>query len=393
MNEAPSQALAIRALHDWLIDEAGFLDRTGLVLEGLCTRLLAAGLPLVRATAHLRVLHSERIGLTDVWRRGQVTRELTFGFGSEVEVIYRRSPIRVVHETKQRMELRPAEPDAAAYGITADLQAAGVTHYVAFPLLFTGGHLNVVTFATDRAEGFQPPDLALIEELLPALARVMELKGLLRSRRELLQIYVGRLPAERILDGQIRRGDVVETQAAILLCDLRGSTQLAIDLEESVHVRTLNRFFDCVVPAITLQGGEILKFIGDAVLAIFAPARAGDRSHCDQALAAAEAIFVALREANAKHVLPSGPLRVAIGLHEGRLAFGNVGSVERQDFTVIGPDVNLVARLCTLSAELGEPLLTSERFAAHAPASLRRIGEFPLKGFLVPQAIFAASSA
>lgn len=393
MNEVLAQPDVAATLRNWLIEEAGFLDHFGLVVEGLCARLVAAGLPLARVTAHIRVVHSERVGVTRIWRRGQAMQEQHFGFGPEVEDMYQHSPIRVAHEERRRLELRPADPATAAFGITSDLKTAGITHYVIFPLFFTGGQINAASFATDRASGFLPSELALIENLLPALARIMELKGVQRSRRELLEIYVGRIPAERILDGQIRRGDVVGMEAAILLCDLRRSTQFAIELEESAYVQTLNRYFDCVVPAVTAAGGEVLKFIGDAVLAIFAlPARSEDCSHCAGALATTEAIFSALRDLNERQPMAAGALEVAIALHEGRVAFGNVGSVERQDFTVIGHDVNLAARLCALSANLGEPMLISERFAARTSIALRKVGAFPLKGFREEQSVYALAS-
>lgn len=240
----------------------------------------------------------------------------------------------------------------------------------------------------------QIPDTALIESLLPAFTRVMERRGLQRALRELLPIYVGRLPAERILDGQIRRGDVVGMEAAILFCDLRRSTELSVELEESVYVETLNRYFDCVVPAITRSGGEVLKFIGDGVLAIFPlPTRVDDCSHCSGALAATDEIFTALRDLNQRQSLADGPLELGIALHEGRVAFGNVGSVERQDFTVIGQDVNLAARICALSGSLGEPLLLSERFASRGAVEFRRVGAFSLKGFIDAQTVFAPAVA
>ena len=183
---------------------------------------------------------------------------------------------------------------------------------------------------------------------------------------------------------------MVGIDAAILFCDLRGSTQMAVELDEEAFVVALNRFFDCVVPTVTAAGGEVLEFIGDAVLAIFEmPAREGDCSHCSGALGAAEAILHALAKHNRSDPLPSGPLEATIALHEGRVAFGNVGSVERQDFTVIGPDVNLAARLGALASQLGEPLLVSERVAARSPAPLRKVGEFPLKGFAEMQSVFA----
>jgi adenylate cyclase len=390
VDEAPTRSEAAAAIRDWLIDDAGFLGGPADVLQGLCERLVAVGLPLARATAHIRVLHSERFGMTSVWRRGQPAHEQAFAFGPGAEETYRRSPIRVVHETRQRLELHPADPVATEYGITADLKAEGITHYALFPLLFAGGHVNVATFATNHADGFAHRDLAFIELFLPAFARVMEIKGLLRSRRDLLEIYVGRLPAARILDGQIRRGDVVELDAAILLCDLRGSTQLAIEQDETAFVRTLNGYFECVVPAVTRAGGEVLKFIGDAVLAIFVqPERGDERLNCTGALAATEAIFAALDELNAHDRQPGGLLRVAVALHVGRVAFGNIGAVERQDFTVIGQDVNLATRLCGLSADLNERLLVSEAAAMRCAVPLRKLGEFQLKGFAAPQSVFA----
>jgi adenylate cyclase len=393
MGGALAQSSVAATIRDWLIEDAGFLEHFGLVVEGLCTRLETAGVPVARATSHIRVVHSERVGVTRVWRRGQGTIEQLFGFEPEVEAMYQRSPIRVAHEKRQRFDLHPADPAAEVFGITAELRAAGITHYVIYPLFFTSGRVNAASFATDRPGGFTASDLAMIESLLPAFTRVMELKGLQRTLRELLRIYVGSLPAERILDGQIRRGDVVAMEAAILFCDLRRSTQLSVELEEGVYVETLNRYFDCVVPAITRMGGEVLKFIGDGVLAIFPlPERVDDCSHCSGALAATDEIFKALRDLNERQLLPDGPLELGIALHEGRVAFGNVGSVERQDFTVIGEDVNLAARICALCGSLDEPLLLSERFASRGAIEFRKVGAFALKGFQEPQSVFAPAS-
>ena len=390
MDETLEHSGAVAALRNWLIDDAGFLGDFGLVLEGLCTRFIAAGVPLARATSHIQVVHSERLGVTRLWQKGRPMIEQHFGFEQEVEEMYQRSPVRVAHETRQRFELHPADPTAATFGITPDLIAAGITHYVMYPLFFSSGQVNAASFATDRVGGFLPSHLAMIEGVLPALARVMEIKGLQRSRRELLEIYVGRVPADRILDGQIQRGDVIATDAAILFCDLRRSTQLSIELEEHVYIQTLNRYFDCVVPAVRRAGGDVLKFIGDGVLAMFTlSARSDDCLHCSGALAASNEILAALRELNEREPLRNGSLEVGIALHEGRVAFGNVGSVERQDFTVIGQDVNLAARLCALSAELGEPLLISERFASRAGIALRSVGDFLLKGFTERQSVYA----
>ena len=389
MGSGSNQPDAATAIRDWLIDEAGFLGHFGLVIEGLCARLVAAGVPLARATTHIRVVHSERVGITRVWQRGKETLEQYFGFGADVDAMYQRSPIRVAHEERRLVELRPQEPAAAEFGVTPDLVKAGITHYLMFPLFFTGGQVNAASFSTDRPGGFRPSDVTMLQGLMPALTRIMEIKGLQRSRNELLRIYVGRLPTERILDGQIRRGDVVAMEAAILLCDLRRSTELAVELDEGAYVEIINSYFDCVVPGVTAAGGEVLKFIGDGVLAIFElPKGAGNCTHCSGAFGATQSILGALRELNLRKALPGGPLETGIALHEGRVVFGNVGSVERQDFTVIGQDVNLAARLCALTGPLGEPLVVSERFASRMPEAFRELGVFPLKGFAEPQRVF-----
>lgn len=385
----------ISAIRDWLIEDAAATPDVGAVLDGLCRRLVAIGLPLARATTHLRVIHSERVGVTRVWRRGQKVEEQHFGFEPEVDQMYQRSPIRIVHDSGQRFDLFPDRAGAKAFGVTEELIKSGITHYVIFPLRFSDGRLNAASFATDRAGGFREDELTLIQGLLPALTRALEVKSLRRGLSELLRIYVGREPANRILDGQIRRGDVASLDAAILIVDLRRSTEYANRLSEEEFVLLLNRFFDCVVPAVKAAGGEVLKFMGDAVLAIFdLPAKAEDCSHCQGAMKAAKAIQAALAELNEKAPLSCGPMEVAIALHEGRVAYGNVGSVERQDFTVISRDVNLASRVAKLAGELDRPLLMSERIARRLPqlASVK-IGDFPLKGFADPQAVFAPANA
>jgi adenylate cyclase len=380
-----------RPLCTWLMGEAGVAADVSEVLEGFGRRLLGAGLPLARASTHIQSLHSERTGTGRVWRPDGGIVEQHYGFDPEVEKAYQVSPIRTVHDTRKPLELWP-QVDILDYGVLPDLKAEGVEHYVLVPLLFSDGSVQAASFATKRAGGFLPEDLALIDSLLPLYTQVLELKTARRELSEMLSIYVGREPGNRILAGQVRRGDVSTLSAAILFADLRGFTKLSNELDDTALVGVLNRYFDCFVPPVAAQGGEVLKFIGDALLAIF-PQPEGEAPVAEprvRALAAAEEGLANMTRWNVEERSGLEPLRAGVALHLGRVAYGNVGSVERQDFTVIGRDVNLVSRLASISSRLGRhPLLASQAFVKGLNRPNQALGTFRMKGFREKQPVFS----
>jgi adenylate cyclase len=212
-----------------------------------------------------------------------------------------------------------------------------------------------------------------------------------RTAGTLLDTYVGHHAGERILAGRIRRGDIEEIHAAIWLSDMRGFTALADRIPPRLLIDLLNRYFDCQVPVILDHGGEVLKFMGDGLLAIFPiPGDDADATEvCGRALAAARAARTAVNELAESPGDENFPgLRFGLALHLGEILYGNIGSGIRLDFTCIGPAVNLAARLEKLAGQLERMILASSEFAQHCGGEFAELGEFTLAGFSAPQQIF-----
>ena len=258
--------------------------------------------------------------------------------------------------------------------------------------------MHVATWSTQQAGGFTDAQLAGIETIVRPFARVAEIRALQRTATNLLDAYVGHHAGERILAGRIRRGYTEAIHSVIWLSDMRGFTSMADQLPPQMLVDLLNRYFDCQVPAILKHGGEVLKFIGDGLLAIFPLAKGtvDAREACDSALAAAREAQVNIdaidTPTNIGHVHGR---RFGLALHLGEVLYGNIGSGNRLDFTCIGPAVNLAARLEKLAAGLGRTIILSAEFAQHSQVDLEPLGEFAVAGFAAAQKTFglAASSA
>jgi adenylate cyclase len=251
----------------------------------------------------------------------------------------------------------------------------------------SGGPVSVVAFCCARPNGFSPSDRAAIERVIPALRNVCELRILRTIEQTLLDTYTGAVTAQRILAGQVRRGQLESLEAALLLCDLRGFTEISNRLSVERVAQLLDTYFDRLVPVIISHGGEIVKFMGDAVLAFFR--RDDAREACRTALEAAVSVIHNLD-------VPSEigePLRAGIALHYGVVSYGNIGSSKRLDFTVIGPDVNLISRIQGVCSETGETILTSKQFAGLLNGSdTRSMGRHALKGFHDPVELFGLVS-
>jgi adenylate cyclase len=270
------------------------------------------------------------------------------------------------------------------FPVLSELRAEGITDYLALPLVFTDGAIHAVTCTTRQAGGFTDAQIAGIEAIITPLARVTEIRALRRMGSTLLDTYVGHDAGERILAGRIRRGDIEEIHAAIWLSDMRGFTALADSLPPPVLIDLLNRYFDCQVPVILEHGAEVLKFMGDGLLAIFTIA-GNETEVCERALAAArraQANVAALSDS----AMPG--LRFGLALHIGDVLYGNIGSGNRLDFTCIGPAVNCAARIEKLTSQLGRAVLASGEFARHCAGEFTPLGEYRLAGFSAPQLVF-----
>jgi adenylate cyclase len=377
---------------DWLADGARSSADTQRVLAELCDRLVACGIPIGRVGLFVLSLHPQIMGQRFLWKPGAEVDVDSAPFEAFQTEDFRLSPVRRVMDSGTAVRRQLADANCPIdFATTRELQAQGVTDYLAVPLFFADGTVNAASFTTRRPGGFTDAQLAGLEAVIAPLVRVVENRALQRTASTLLDTYVGSHAGSRVLAGQIRRGDTTTIDAAIWLSDMRGFTHLADHLPPQILVDLLNRYFDCQVPAILAHGGEVLKFMGDGLLAIFAIAPDGGNSHqvCDAAFAAAcEArTAVAASFATAADSADDG-VRFGLALHVGKVLYGNIGSGSRLDFTCIGPAVNLAARIEKLTGALGRTILVSDEFARYLPSKFVPVGEFSLRGFETARPVF-----
>ena len=380
----------------WILTEGRALLREAEFFDELCWRLVGQGVPLWRATLHIFTLHPEIRGFgCRWWRERRVTEEYVLTHGSERSKDFLESPIRatVEHGTPARYRLDQAPIE---FPLLAQLRAKGATDYAAAPLnpyFYRGGTVPnrypVATWATDRAGGFGEDDLALLEAMRPALAAVVESRAMRRIAKNLIQIYLGREVGQRIFYGQILRGQSERMRAVVMASDLRGFTRLSDRLPSQTVIRLLDDYFERVAAPVHQAGGEILKFVGDGVLAIFPTGDGGEPEATRNGLAVAREIVARLETYNAAcHRNGTAQIRAGIGLHLGDVMYGNVGAPDRLDFTAIGPTVNLACRLEGLTKRFDRPILASRAFAAACPVPLVSLGFQPVRGLVEPQELF-----
>jgi adenylate cyclase len=377
----------IEKLLAWLLDGVPGARQPVDVAERISVELTAAGIPIDRLTVLVTTLHPTVAGRQFRWRpdAGASVAELTLSM--QRTPAFQASPMAAMMRERREIRMRLDEDLVEGEStILRDLRADGFTDYVACPLLFTNGEVHGITFATRAGGGFSAAHLDALRSVARPLARVAEIFALRRLATNLLSIYVGRDSGARILQGRITRGDVELLRAVIWFSDLRGFTEMSSRRSPPEIIAVLNELFDCQVPAIDAHGGEVLKFIGDGLLAIFPLAGPEDVAmRCADALAAATDAFAALDVRNARAL---EPIRFGLALHVGELAYGNIGAASRLDFTAIGPEVNLAARLEGLTGKLDRRIVLSAELARHAAVPVLDLGGFELKGVPGEQRVF-----
>jgi adenylate cyclase len=385
--------LALQKLNEWLVDGARSAPNPPQMMTETCERLVAAGLPLWRVGVFVRTLHPDIIGRNFVWRRGA---EVIVG-SANYDVLdspeFLSSPLFIIFNERREVRARLDGPDAKRFPLFDDLHPEGVTDYLALPLLQVDGTAHASSWTTRQPGGFTDEQIKALHDLIPPLSRLIEVTRLRFMSSILLDTYVGNRAGERILGGQIRRGHTETMQAAIWLSDLRGFTALSDRLPAETVIEILNRYFDCQVSAIATHGGEVLKFMGDGLLAVFPfDEYVGDIGHaCAKVLeAACEA------RANVEAMqFPVGEtierFRFGVALHVGRILYGNIGGGNRLDFTCIGPAVNLAARLEKMAGRLHRTVVASDTFAKACPGGWQDLGEFPIAGFAKAERVFGLS--
>ena len=380
------QAVAIR---DWLLGEARSIRDANIILEGLCLKLRDAGVPIDRGISAVELRHAEQAANARIWVRGKGAKEYLYGHGEGRSLMTGKRPLANAHETGKWLLLwLPDLPDDAYY-MVGELKAEGYVHHLSIPVVLLNGMQNGFTFATRQTTGFSQQDINLLRTVQPALSALMEVLALHRILREALRMYVGDEPHRRILAGDVCRGEVLRIRAAIMFADMRAYTKLTSSMALERATELVNQYYDCVVPSVEARAGEILKFMGDGILAIFRAGQGEEAEACWRALAAATAALEAVERRNNERK-DEVPFEVGIALHFGEVAYGNVGSGARLDYTVIGRDVNLGARIAGLCAPLERRLLVSTAFKSYLDAAtLVSLGSHELKGLPDEEEIFA----
>jgi adenylate cyclase len=382
----------------WIQDEGRHLAEPKTFFDGLNAAFRRAGVPVERAMFSLRMIHPQAMAAGFEWRLDRPTQEILRGHTVQFSDAYLRSPVKRIHDGVDFLHAR-LNGDAASgeFPLYAELRQEGYTDYAAFAVVFGGGLRNALTLQTRRPRGFTAAQLELVRAVLPLAAIVFEIHYGRRIAEAVLDTYVGRLASRRILAGEIRRGQGERINAVIWYADLRGYTALS-DLRPTEDViAALNQFFDALGGAVEGHGGQILKFMGDSLLAIFPIEDAGFRDYaCRQALEAALAAHASVEALNRSRAAAGAPLlRFNVGLHVGLVTYGNIGSATRLDFTAIGPAVNLTVRIEGLGARLGAPVVMSEAFAnvVREGRELVSLGHHSIKGLMAPPEIFTLASA
>jgi adenylate cyclase len=376
----------------WLLREARDLPSISAVVGALARRLTADGFHIHRLFVTTRTLHPQVLAIGQTWNRGDHdATEMRRLHGVLESAAYLDSPVRRIFEGEAEVRRRLDRPGVPLeFPILEELRAEGVTEYIALPLPFSQGRMNVISVATDRPGGFRDDYLLAFRELLPLLALVIETKETRRMTGTLLETYLGRDAGQRVLNGAVKRGDVVTLAAALWYCDLRGFTTLSERLPREQVIALLNDYFSCMAGPVHAHGGDVLKFIGDAMLAIFPIADDLDRDPaCERALKAAKEALRDLEALNARRrEQGETPIESGLALHRGTVMYGNIGAPDRLDFTVIGPAVNLVARLEPMCKPLGRRLLASASIAEPCGSTLVSIGTHTVRGFAEPLELF-----
>jgi len=348
------------------------------VLLELCRRLVAQGLSIYRAAVFVRTLHPNVLGRGFIWQADRDAVEVNeFPHDQADSEAFVKSPVRIVFAQHVEVRRRLADPACPRdFPILEDIAKEGATDFLALPLRFLGGEVHAATFATRRPGGFSDADLAALRRVLPPFTRVADIYANMRKARNILDAYLGPSAGEKVLAGQIKRGDSQDINAVIWFCDLRDSTPLADSMSRHEFLALLNDYFECVLGPVLEQQGEVLRFIGDAALAIF-PVGERPAEACSRALAAAREALARMDKLNKNR---QRPLRFGIGLHLGELTYGNIGTPTRIEFTVVGAAANEAARIEALCKSLKVDLLVSERVVRALPAGWKSLGSHTLRG-------------
>ncbi|WP_439610444.1 adenylate/guanylate cyclase domain-containing protein [Reyranella sp.] len=390
-------------LLDWIVRRGlDGVDEAQLLRE-FCEKCREAGLMLSRALSFVDTLHPVHEGRIYRWRDDSVEEEAATDYartdqGGPAAESWQRSPFFHLLQTGgDELRRRIGFGDAIDFSVVQEMKDAGYTDYVVFIHRFAGdtkiGDMDGVysAWSTRHSEGFSDANLAALRRLVPALALAIKSAALARIADTLVQVYLGRDAGRRVLEGSIQRGVADRVEAALWFSDLRSYTAITDTAKPSEIIPLLNDYAEAVITSIHEAGGDVLKLIGDGTLAVF---RADDPAEaCRCALRAEENLRARMTELNERRLAAEQPVTTAyIGLHIGEVFYGNIGSFDRLDFTVVGPAVNETSRIASMCRSVDRPVLVSSTFADALPAEERArlvsVGRFALRGVGKAQDLF-----
>ena len=377
---------------DWLFRDGRMLDeRSDFVLQ-LGHQLIASGAPVERLLLTIQTLNPEIAATSNTWMR---STDSIVDFSAQHSTLktdrYIGSPMQQLFETEKRVRQRLDQLPKGAHAAYTELADDGFTDYLALPIMFSWGLGSALILSTKCAQGFSDNDIGNFRILRNYLAPVIEVYSLRYLSKSLMNTYLGHRTGEKVLSGMIQRGDADVINAALWFSDLRDFTHLTETLPTQQVLEMLNEYFAFVAAAVTARGGEILRFIGDAMLIVFPIDDDMCReTACNAAIDSAidaQSTLASLNHQRRRHGQPE--IKFGVGLNVGEVVYGNVGAPNRLDFTVMGPTVNRTARLESLTKTLGCNILFSREFSELIDTPSSYLGLHEMKGIAEPQAVFA----
>ncbi len=387
----PEEGWSLAPVGAWIMIEGRHITDPIALLDALAARLNAAGARIERLGFTIRTIHPQLVAWGCYWSRREGSRMFAGRHGTQNSDAFVGSSVQYVYEHGQpyrrRLGMLDEQRDPA---LMFELRDAGMTDYYALPFFLGSGEINFMTASTAAPEGFSDDDLDRLTALANLLAPVLETIHARRMTLGLLDAFVGPRIGARILQGQVKRGDGDRIEAAFWYSDLRGFTALSESLPAADLLQLLNEYFENCAAAAAARGGEILQFIGDAILIVFEIKRPEDEAGvCEDALDAAVDAFDSIAVVNHRRRRAGLPqIEFGLGLHLGIVTHANVGAPDRLAFNVVGPAVNKTARIQSLTKDAGVPLLLSEEFAAHIKRPLRSLGRRDLRGVAGAHEVF-----
>ncbi|MDW6025616.1 adenylate/guanylate cyclase domain-containing protein [Mesorhizobium sp. BAC0120] len=405
-------AESVERINSWIVIRGLAGDDEITLLDGVCEYCCEAGLSLSRAVAIIDTLDPVYEGRVFSWRRDKELENPVSAYeptreGPAAEA-WRKSPFFYLWSTGRselRFRLEQGETgdlveqgETGSFEAVEELRAEGQTDYLA--LIFRFGKETVIgemdsfmaRWVTDQPGGFDEADVAALRRLTAALGLAIKSRSLARVAQSLVEAYLGRDAGRRVLEGRIRRGTTKSINAVLWFSDMQGFTAISEKLPSDQLIPLLDDYAEAVISAIHGAGGDVLKLIGDGVLAIFA-AGGSATAACRSALAAERDMRSRLAALEQRRAAAGAPVAsIYLGLHIGDVFYGNIGAKNRLDFTVVGPAVNETHRISSMCSSVGRNFLLSSDFLQWLSPDERQdfvsVGRFALRGVSRAQELF-----